>query len=221
MYIYSSNKEMETFKLTIHDIESQKRAFSKGEGVEPLIRKIMTDMSCLYNFYVGHEECQNLFNEGFLKSKIKPIMDELVKRYSDSSLTYDPYNRMRKILENMLQNLTDIGIIKVDVNAKDSLNIRIKYLCESCPIKRNKEGKEVPDFDNPFVPFSTCNQETKYLIKFLGDMTNHNSHFVTKHSDSYLGYYYDRNVLQATYSAFFAVMKWYYTFMHDRSMGNV
>ena len=217
-YIYSSNSEMDKFTLTINDIKSQGRAFPKGKGVDNLIKKIVADMNNLYNFYNGHEECQNLFNEGFLNTDLKPIMDEIVKRYSDSSLIYDPYNRMRKILENMLQNLSNFGVIKVDVDKKDTFNKRIFYLCEKCNKKKDKEGKDVYDYDNPSVPFSICNQETKYLIKFLGDMTNHNSHFITKHTDSYLGTYYDRNVLKATYCAFFAVMKWYYTFMRNQSI---
>lgn len=222
-YIYSSNSEMEKFELTINDIKSQGRAFPKGKGVDDHIRKIISDMDNLYNFYIGHEECKNLFNYGFLDNDLRPVMDEIVKRYSDSSLFYDPYNRMRKILENMLQNLNEHGVIKVENDSKDSFNQRVRYLCEFCNPKRDvnnciikdAEGKVSYDFNNPLVPFDTCNQETKYLIKFLGDMTNHNSHFITKRSDSNLGSYYDRNVLQATYSAFFAVMKWYYTFMHD------
>ncbi len=215
MYIYSSNSEMDKFELTVNEIKSQGRVFSKGKGVDNLIKKIISDMRNLYNYYIAHEECNNLFFENFLDSDLKPIMDEIVKRYSDSSLSYDPYNRMRKILENILQRLNDTDIIKVDSDTKDSFNSRIKYLCDQCHKKKDKEGNSVNDYDNPLVPFDICNQETKYLLKFLGNMTNYNSHFITKRSDSYLGAYYDRNVLQATYSAFFAVMKWYYLLMHE------
>lgn len=117
----------------------------------------------------------------------------------------------------MLQNLCDIGVIKDSSNDKDSLNNRIKYLCILCQ-EKVMNGEKRPDYNAPLVPYHICNQETKYLIKFLGDMTNHNSHFITKHSDSYYGAYYNRNVLNATYCAFFAVMKWYYTYMHDSSI---
>lgn len=214
IYIYSSNSAMEKFELTINDIKSQGRAFPKGKGVDDLVRKIISDMDNLYHFYIGHDECIHLFNENFLHPDLRPIMDELLRSYSDSVLKCDPYNRMRKILENMLQSLNDIRIIKVNGDADKKFNSRVNYICVACPKKIDKERNEVYDYHNPLVPFSVCNQETKYMIKFLGDMANFNSHFITKHSDSFLGYYYDLNVIQATYSAFFAVMKWYYTFMH-------
>ncbi|MDE5554353.1 MAG: hypothetical protein K2J10_04125 [Muribaculaceae bacterium] len=226
MYVYSANTDLGKFEMTIRHIVESGRAFDKGELVRNLITKMLSDFDSSYHFYVGHEECHNLFNEGFLDSEQKAVMDEIVKGFSESSLFYDPYNRMRKVLENMLQKLNDIGIIKINADSKNSFNQRIRYLCESCyylkdangAIVKDRDGKPKPDFNNPYVSFDICNQETKYLIKFLGDMTNHNSHFITKHSDSYYGAYYNRNVLNATYCAFFAVMKWYYTYMHDRSI---
>lgn len=226
MYVYSSNAAMSKFELTINDIKKNGRAFSKGKDPEDLIKKIISDMDNLYNFYVGHEECRDLFHEDFLDSTLKPVMDQIVKRYSDPSLKFNPYNPMRLILENMLQKLNDIGIIKVDNNSKDTFNLRVRYLCEFYNPKLDadnnviidSEGKIVRNFHDPVVPFDMINQETKYLICFLGDMTNHNSHFITKHLDSDMGSYYDRNVFNATFCAFFAVMKWYYLFMHERSL---
>lgn len=224
MYIYSSNSEMEKFELTINDIKSQGRAFPKGFGVDDLIRKIVLDMNSLYNFYIGHEECINLFNDGFLDHNLKPAMDEIVKRYSNSSISHDTYNSMRQILENMLQNLNELGIVKIDSESKDSFNQRVHYLCDFCNPKRDinnnilkdAEGKVQYNFNSPLVPYEICNRETKYLVKFLADMTNLKSHYIPINSDLYLGTYFYRNVLQATYSAFFAVMKWYYSFRQNQ-----
>ncbi|MBD5291541.1 MAG: hypothetical protein HDS24_05700 [Bacteroides sp.] len=218
MYVYSANTDLGKFEMTIRHIVESGRAFDKGKLVRNLINKMLEDFDSSFHFYAGHEECLKLFNEGFLASHLKPVMDKLLKEFNNLSERCNPYTLMRKILENMTRKLCEIGLLDLDPDSS-SLNKRIRYLAEYCHFCKDDNGdpgKGIPDFNNPIVPYSIINVESKNLLRFLGMMTNNLSHFNPNDSSSYYGTNYNINVLKASYYAFFAVMQWYYTFMSKR-----
>lgn len=217
MYVYSANTDLETFKMIIRHIVESGRAFDKGELVRNLINKMLVDFDSSYHFYAGHEECLRLFNEGFLASHLKPVMDSLLKHFANLLEFSLPYNPMRQILENMTHKLCEIGLLDLDPD-NSSLNQRIRYLAEYCHPCKDDNGNPIEgshDFNNPIISYSVINVESKNLLRFLGMMTNNQSHFDRHYSARYYGVVYNMNVLKATYSAFFAVMQWYYTFMSN------
>lgn len=229
VYVYSGNTNMPNHEGMLRKIKKDGRAFKKSDGVDLLYERILSDLDSSYHYYSVHPECLKLFTEGFLSPDRKSSMDEIMSNFADIRQEYDPYNKMRKILENMFQNLSSMGVIKViDTDKNDRFNSRIDYLCNKYHQKKDKEGrlmktnKGTPlwDYDNPYVPFTICNLEIRYLIKFLGDMTNFYSHHLEKYPEhikpSGAGYQYNVLVQEATYAAFFAVMKWYYSFMSSK-----
>ena len=217
MYVYSANTDLGKFEMTIRHIVESGRAFDKGELVRNLINKMLEDFDSSYHFYAGREECLRLFNEGFLASHLKPIMDSLLKHFANLYEFSLPYNPMRQILENMTRKLCEIGLLDLDPD-KSSLNQRRRYLAEYCHPCKDDNGNPIEgshDFNNPIISYSVINVESKNLLRFLGMMTNKQSHFDRHYSAKYYGVDYNMNVLKATYSAFFAIMQWYYTFMSN------
>lgn len=221
MYIYSANTDLDKFEIPIYPIVKTGRAFDKGEGIRNLITKMLSDFDSSYHYYAGHEECLKLFNEGFLAPHMRPTMDAILMHFNNLSEFYKPYTPMREILENMTRKLCDklceIGLLNLDPDAV-SLNMRIRYLAEYCHLCKDDDGNPIEnmlDHKNPIVPYSIINVESKKLLRFLGMMTNNQSHFDPHYSAKYYGIDYNMNVLKATYSAFFAIMKWYYTYMHN------
>ena len=139
-------------------------------------------------------------------------MDLIVENYASMDADFSPYNCMRHILEDMMKELVDRGLIPA---RNRTLNQRVDYLTKRC--YRKKEVPSELDFDNTMVPFSVCPRELKRVIEFLADITNHNSHFFES-THSYLRPgetvgEYKMLLLKMVYPAFFYIMKWYYGFM--------
>lgn len=219
IFIYSANLNDRYFGSYVESLGDH--AFNKGRGVEPLFKKIREVLDNNLHYYKNHEECLALFNEEILSQDNRPHMDELLRKYDANDSLYSPYNSMRQILEDMLNKLQKYGIIKIADNGDkfETFNLKMKYLSEDFYFKKNNEGKSVLDYENPKVHFELCRREIKYVMKFLKDITNHYSHFLDKNKNYLMDY--DRfgcNLLvqQSTYQAFFAAMKWYYSFMHGR-----
>lgn len=220
MYIYSANNDLVKFEIPIYPIVKTGRAFDKGEGVRNLITKMLSDFDSSYHYYAGHEECLKLFNEGFLASHQKPRMDELLKNFDNLSESYEPYTPMRKILEDMTRKLCEIGLLNLDPKSS-KLNQRIKQLAEHCHPGVDDYGNPIVgthDFNNPIIPNSVINQDTKNLFRFLGLMTNNYSHFTPDNSAISYGTDYSLYIKKSTYYAFLAVIKWYYSYMHNRNI---
>ena len=219
IFIYSANLNDRYFGYYVESL--REHAFNKGRGVEPLLQKIREVLDKNLHYYKNHKECLALFNEGILSQENRPHMDELLRKYEANDSLYSPYNSMRQILEDMLNNLQKCGIIRIADNGDrfETFNLKMKYLSEDFYLKKNNEGKSVLDYENPKVPFELCRREIKYIMKFLKDMTNHYSHFLEK-KQNYLKEYnvYGCNLLiqQSVYNAFFVAMKWYYSLMHGR-----
>lgn len=215
IYIYSASDEHPDIRLYVKKYREQGHVFNKTGGVDNLLAKIRGDLNAKYHLYIKHEECLKLITHKYLPQDIK-IITAMENILSSAQLdnAVPPYNDIRKIIEGMFQTLRDKEIIDVpgDLTDKVPFNQCVDYIAKRCPLKDDGTF----DYNHPVIPFTDCNQETKYLILFLGYVSNFNSHFITgKDCDSYLGAYYDNNFKQATYAAFFAIMKWYYTFMHD------
>lgn len=223
MYIYSNNIDQIEFKITIRGIVEGGRAFDKGLLVGNLIHKMHSDFDSFYHYYAGHEECLNLYNEGFLAIHTKALMDDLLKNFNDLSHASKPYNNMRQILENLTRTLCVIKLIDLDPDSS-SFNQRVRMLAEFCHPQKDANNNPIPgtlDFNNPIVSYSDMNKETKILLRFLALMTNKDSHFDPYYSANDYGSDFNLSVLKATYHAFFAVMNWYYRFMHNRTVQNI
>lgn len=211
-YIYSNNQNADIFDIPLKAIRDDGRCFDKGLGCRPLFNRIVSDLIDSRGHYEGHEECIQVLNHGYLKSELRPQMDDILKSYrlfirkEEVSI---PLNSMRKILENMLQSLVDRGDIKDGLNG---FNERIKYLTELCEKRNNRI-----DYESPVFPYSNCRTEVKIMISFLARMTQEESHFMAnkKQEPVYLLpgdtlHDFNRPIEECTYLAFFVVMKWFY-----------
>lgn len=222
-YIYSANidDESKIFSLPLEDLRNAGHVFGKGESVSIMYEKIKQDLDSSLRFYVGYEYCLNLFTENYLSSENRGIMDEILVHYNTLDDTYQPYNGMRQILEDLCNELVSVGVIPKNIYFKDdelkTLNQRIDYLAKLCHTHKDEDGKKIFEYDNPIVPFSVCSREIKYIFNFLKDITNKYSHFL-KENPNYLdpgesSHQYNRLVKQSCYPAFFVAMKWYYNYM--------
>lgn len=224
IFVYSANVNSEKFEITLNKIVKEGRTFSKALGVKPLYNKILEVLDGNLHYYKGHEECLHLFNEKFLNAANKDKMDELLKMYAAQEKYYSPYNNMRHILEDTLNTLVDVGLIDETLRNR-GFDPKMKYLTEKVNYQRDangnivtKEGKQQLDFENPVVSFEICPREIKYVLHYLGDMTNRYSHFLEaepeylRQGESVLEY----NILiqNSVYSAFFVAMKWFYSYMN-------
>lgn len=172
-YIYSANidDESKIFSLPLEDLRNAGHVFGKGESVSIMYEKIKQDLDSSLRFYVGYEYCLNLFTENYLSSENRGIMDEILVHYNTLDDTYQPYNGMRQILEDLCNELVSVGVIPKNIYFKDdelkTLNQRIDYLAKLCHTHKDEDGKKIFEYDNPIVPFSVCSREIKYIFNFL------------------------------------------------------
>ena len=223
VFVYSANDKSEKFEITLRNIKKEGRCFPKALGATPLYKKILEVLDSNLHFYEGHEECLMVFTKGYLDATSnKAIMDELLRKYDEKDRSYAPYNNMRNILENVLQTLTSVGLIK---EPSSKFNKRIAYLAEKVnPQKDNfgniiygENNKPILNYDDPVVSFSDCRREIKYIFKFLDDITNRYSHFLES-SPNYLRQGetvldYNALIQQSVYPAFFVAIKWFFGYM--------
>ena len=223
-FVYSANVTSEKFELTIGCLQDQGRCFPKALGVTPLYEKIVEVLDSNLHYYQTHKECLQLFSKNYLNATAnRNRMDELLKMYEAKDKSYSPYNNMRHILEDMLETLVDIGLID---SKFEEFAPRMSYLTKSFnPQKddsgntRKKDGKTQWDYENPSVPFSTCRREIKYVLHFLGNITNRYSHFLEDEPEylrqGELVLEYNYLIQQSVYPAFFVAMKWFYGYMEN------
>lgn len=120
-------------------------------------------------------------------------------------------------MEGMLQKMVDYGDIITGDGEKSSFNNRLDYITNRCEEYENEKGKKVILYDRPLFPNEKCSKEIKYVLDFLGNITNNNSHFL-KDDPTYLrkdeaSLEYNILLQKSIYPAFFLAMKWYYGFM--------
>ena len=222
-YVYSANIEDPAFDITIGELKDLGRCFSKALGPELMFQKIKDDLDSSLGYYKGHEECLYLLQEGYIDSENQSKMNNLLQKYSEKDPSFAPYNDMRHILENMLQKLVFYKEIKVGDEKGDSFNKRLSYISEDCETSIDERtGKKWVHYDKPLFPLSKCRQEIKYVLKYLGDITNMYSHFLKQNPD-YLRQgevvlEYNTLLQDSVYPAFFIAMKWYYGFMSNHHL---
>lgn len=212
-YVYSANIEDPAFDITIGELKDLGRCFSKALGPEQMFQKIKDDLDSSLGYYKGHEECLYLLQEGYIDSENQSKMNNLLQKFSERDPSFAPYNDMRHILENMLRQLVSYKEIKVDKKG-DTFNNNLSYIAEYYEINYDEAGNKQY---KPLFPLNKCRQEIKYVLKYLGDITNRYSHFLKQNPD-YLRQgevvlEYNTLLQDSVYPAFFIAMKWYYGFM--------
>ncbi len=226
VYVYSANTNMPYHEGFLRKIKKAGRAFRKSDGVEVMYDRILSDLDDNLHFYEDHRECLKLFQNGFLDAtKNRSVMDEIMRHHKEKDLEYSPYNPMRQILEDMLENLKKvkifIGLTKIKGNLKEvqTFNSAIKHITRDCHLKEGKkEGdRDAYDYLRPLIPLNIMRQDVKYTLSFLSDMANNFSHYIKEHpgfitTDESIRMY-NALMQEATYDSFFIVMRWYYAFM--------
>lgn len=216
-YVYSANIEDPVFDITIRKLKDLGRCFSKALGPEQMFQKIKDDLDSSLGYYKGHEECLYLFQEGYIDSENRSKMNNLLQKYSERDPSFAPYNDMRHILEDMLQKLVFHGEIEVRDENDYKFNNLIFYIAEACKTSIDERRHRKVHYDQPLFPLDKCRQEIKYVLKYLGDITNRYSHYL-KQNPNYLRQgevilEYNELLQDSVYPAFFIAMKWYYGFM--------
>lgn len=150
-----------------------------------------------------------LSTHGQMKTLLKNIEDD----------TYLPFNDMRQILENMLDTLTQSGVIPAQTVGTDTystFNKRMDYVTKQCPT-RSVNGRNIVDWNNPCVPYNDCRHEIKWVLDFMGNITNRYSHYQNANPNFLLSgdllLEYNKSIRKIAYEAFFVSMKWYYGYM--------
>lgn len=219
-YVYSNNPDMPGHKDYIKVHLPADHVFSKAEDVcDKFYRKIISDLNDANSCFNGHEYCLNLLNKGYL-STWGQMRNILSNKDSD---TYLPFNDMRQVLENMLDILVQRGIITSQTVGRDSyvtFNNRMNYITKLCPPIVNANGNNIRDWNNPYVPYSDCRHEIKWVLDFLGNITNRYSHYLNAYPSFLLSgdllLEYSKSIRGITYEAFFVSMKWYYGYMVNK-----
>lgn len=215
-YVYSNNPDKPGHRDYIKVHIPADHAISKAGNVcDKLYTKIVRDLNDENSCFNGHKECLNLLNMGYLSTHGQ--MKTLLKNIEDD--TYLPFNDMRQILENMLETLTQSGVIPAQTVGTDTystFNKRMDYVTKQCPT-RSVNGRNIVDWNNPCVPYNDCRHEIKWVLDFMGNITNRYSHYQNANPNFLLSgdllLEYNKSIRKIAYEAFFVSMKWYYGYM--------
>lgn len=218
-YVYSNNPDKPGHRDYIKVHIPADHAISKAGNVcDKLYSKIISDLNDENSCFNGHKECLDLLNKGYLSTHGQ--MKTLLKNIEDD--TYLPFNDMRQILENMLETLTQSGVIPTQTVGNDTystFNKRMDYVTKQCPT-RTVNGRNIVDWNNPCVPYSDCRHEIKWILDFMGNITNRYSHYQNANPNFLLNgdllLEYNKSIRKIAYEAFFVSMKWYYGYMTSK-----
>ena len=207
-YVLSNNTNNPKFETFIKINFGEDNIFSKATDVDwdSMFSKIKSDLDGNLYYYIGHEECLQLFNKRYLTGSNKSKMDEAMRCYNDKGKAV-PLTFLRILLEDMLFQFAKTKQPHMTLDPNNHRD-RLNYLIRDCHTDIN--GKF--DYNNPMVPFSECPQEVKNCIEFTWNMCSNNSHnqlppaFLSP-SD------YELQSKEAIYNAFFVTMIWYYRYM--------
>lgn len=219
IYVFSNNPDKPGHKDYIKVHIPSDRVISKASNVgDSLYSKIVSDLNDEYFCFNGHKECLELLNKGYLSTRIQ--MEAILKNIEDD--TYLPYNDMRHVLENMLDTLTQSGVIPAQAVGADTystFNKKMDYVTKQCP-SRNINGRNIVDWNNPYIPYCDCRHEIKWVLDFMGNITNRYSHYQNANPNFLLNgdllSEYSNSIRKITYEAFFVSMKWYYGYMMSK-----
>lgn len=219
VYVYSNNPDKPGHKDYMKVHLPAGHAISKaGDVRDKLYSKIVSDLSEGLQYFAGHEECFELLNKGYLNTQDQ--MKTILKNIKDD--TYMPYNDMRQVLENMLETMVGSGIIprtSVGNDKYSTFNKRMEYITKQCP-EINHNGKKIVDWNNPCVSYSDCRHEIKWVLDFLGNISNRYSHYQNANPNFLLSgellEEYSTTIRKITYESFFVAMKWYLGYMTNK-----
>lgn len=218
-YVYSGTRNDDSrLAFYLEDFEKNGGVIvSKNEDIPTFFSRIKKDLEIkpFARYYKGHEYCMELISEGFLNSsdQILGAMNNILRDYHERDILSTPYNYMRIVLENMLNQLANNGEIKLALTPVESnkrFNERLSFIARY--YHKKKDSNEY-DFDNPVYPFAKCPLEIKIALRFIGDVANTWSHFIEEHPDylqkGELSGEYNIHIQSAAYDAFFVALKWY------------
>ncbi|MBQ3189945.1 MAG: hypothetical protein IJA95_02700 [Bacteroidaceae bacterium] len=219
IYVYSNNPDKPGHKDYIKRKLPIGHSISKAGNVEELLySKIVNDLSVELHYFTGHEECLELLNKGYLNTQNQ--MKTILKNIKDD--TYMPFNDIRQVLENMLETMVGSGIIprtSVGNDKYSTFNKRMEYITKQCP-EINHNGKKIVDWNNPCVSYSDCRHEIKWVLDFLGNISNRYSHYQNANPNFLLSgellEEYSTTIRKITYESFFVAMKWYLGYMTNK-----
>lgn len=211
VYIYSNNPRKTGHKDYIKVLVPADRVISKGGDINSkLYLKIVKDLDDELYYFMGHDECLQLLNKSYITASSQ--MKTILRNMNDE--TYLPFNDMRQVLENMLETLIQCKIIPSNINGDDTydtFNKRMDYI--------TRWGKNM-DWNKPYIPYSDCSHEIKWVLNFMGNITNRYSHY-QETSPNYLltgellSEYRD-SIRKIAYESFFVSMKWFYGYMKNK-----
>lgn len=219
IYVYSNNPDKPGHKDYIKVHVPSDHVVSKASNVcDKLYSKIVNDLNDENKCFIGHKECLDLLNKGYLSTYAQ--MKLILTNIDDE--TYLPFNDMRQVLENMLETMVQSGIIPaqtVGSNTYATFNKRMDYITQDCP-ERTINGKKIIDWNNPCVPYSDCCHEIKWVLDFMGNITNRYSHYQNANPNFLLSgdllLEYSKAIRKISYESFFVSMKWYYGYMSSK-----
>ena len=118
-----------------------------------------------------------------------------------------------------LLKVTQSGVIPAQTVGTDTystFNKRMDYVTKQCPT-RSVNGRNIVDWNNPCVPYNDCRHEIKWVLDFMGNITNRYSHYQNANPNFLLSgdllLEYNKSIRKIAYEAFFVSMKWYYGYM--------
>lgn len=219
VYIYSNNPNKPGHRDYIKVNVPAEHVISKaGDISTELYSKIIADLDNELQYFKEHDECLQLLNNEYLVTNSQ--MKSILKNMKDE--TYLPFNDMRQVLENMLETLTEHGIIPTNTVGNDTyatFNKRMDYISQQCPTKE-VNGKSIVDWNNPYMPYNDCRHEIKWVIDFMGNITNRYSHYQNSNPNFLLTgellSEYSNSIRKIAYESFFVTMKWFYGYMKNK-----
>ncbi len=209
IFIYSSNIDKQRAFLEVS--LPKENVVNKIDPVETLYDKIVKALDNELHYFSNHQECLELFSKGYLNTLTQ--MKAILKNYKD--ISYLPFNDMRQVLENMLETMVQAGVITATTGGDTcvTFNNRMKFL--TTEVNKLPNGK--PNWIDPKFPYKDCCHEIKWVLDFLGNISNRYSHYQKTHPDFLLSGQllteYSESIREITYGAFFVAMKWYHGYM--------
>lgn len=224
IYVFSSNIGDRDFNSSteLEELKQSGRCFSRIKGdfdnnrtaMQVLLDKIVADLESSLNFYEGHEDCLNIFNEGWLDSAKRSSMDSILSIYYDRNYENLPADDMRIIMEMIAHKLIEIKFLAADTQTK--IKQWTKELSRCNPyreadgnIVKESNGKVKPNYDDPIIHFALCGKDVRVMMAHLALALDQENHYFKAISDNGVR----QHIWSSVYDAFFVVIWWFDWFM--------
>lgn len=214
-YVYSANTNDAKFSITLDQLKKEGRCFSKGgadfetgrTALEVLLDKVVADLGSSLNFYEGHEECLNIFKNGWLDSDSRPDMDSILSIHHDRNYLDLPAGKMRKIMEMIAHKLIEVNVLPSDTQTK--IKQWTRCFCNS--YNRSSDGDTPWDYNSPSIPYGLCGRDVRVMMNHLANALDENNHYFKTISNERIRQY----IWSSVYDAFFVVIWWFDWFMKN------